>query len=296
MATAVGSTIRSQSCASCANSFPEDHEVCPHCSQPSLYPNVTVTQHPDELSELDSRFSNALKSADTRGCRKVVDEFLNAASASNAVVCCTAAKLVPLATAHQNLYANFYDLEHLYFSREYGVGEIDWNVGRPVAETRLFGSKKILGKLHYAALSIEDTGVPNYGEYSIVPRESMIRHRTSVFEENSGVYCDTHIGPIPLGLRSNWQDRGKICVAKLAGQLNSATNSSTFPSIFVEKSATSSGDKFVEAQIFGPMTAYTFEKITYTGTKPATKRGRVTSKAHQLAIRDMCAKTGVTFK
>ena len=67
-------------------------------------------------------------------------------------------------------------------------------------------------------------------------------------------------------MRSNWLNRAQLCIAKLAGRLTPDAEPTAFPGLLIQTGATSSQDDFVEVQIFGPMTLYTFSKVILTGS------------------------------
>jgi hypothetical protein len=281
-------SLRLQACVDCSFEFPEDRTQCPHCGRPQLFPNVKLAERRDERDALEARFQAALRDADTRSCRRVVDGFYVASLATKAVICCPAAKLFPLASGSHDLYATFYDLEELRFSRSARPGQPDWNTARIKGEIDLLGGSSATKNIHYAALSIDQFGVANYGEYAVVLRDDMISHRASVFQENSGVYFLRNHGAAPKGFRSNWADRGKLCVAKLEDRLTSTSTSADFPKIILKAAPDPVDDEFLEVQVFGPMTVRTFERVTrLTGTRNAGE------KAVHLAIRDYLAKAGM---
>lgn len=289
---AVGRTesLGLQSCDDCSFDFPEDWTQCPHCGRPQLFPNVKLAERKDERDALEARFQAALKDADTRNCRGVVDDFYVASSGTKAVVCCGATKLVSLASGGHDLYATFYDLEELRFSRPAKAGQPDWNTARIKGEIDLLGGSRPTKNIHYAALSIDQFGVANYGEYAIVLREDMISHRASVFQENTGVYFFKNPGAAPKGFRSNWIERGKLCVAKLEDRLTIASAPADFPKVILKAAPNPLDDEFLEVQVFGPMTARTFDRVTrLTGTRNA-------GKAVHLAIRDYLGKVGINVE
>lgn len=123
-------------------------------------------------------------------------------------------------------------------------------------------------------------------------RENLIAHRVSVFPENSAVYVYRHGVNFPSGSRGTWAERGKLCVAKLAGQITDATRPDQFSTILRQPGPMGLDDNFVEAHLFGPMTFATFQKVTATRTgirpssakRPRHRRGTT----DELALQDYC--------
>jgi len=79
-----------QACTYCKLDFPLDREHCPHCARPSLFPNVTLANRPQELQKLEDRYLAALQDADSRACRPVIDQFTNECRNTTAVMRCDA--------------------------------------------------------------------------------------------------------------------------------------------------------------------------------------------------------------
>jgi tetratricopeptide (TPR) repeat protein len=104
-----------------------------------------------------------------------------------------------------------------------------------VAETALFGDQ-YKKRIHYAALTLDGRALSSYGECSVLLRESMIAHRSSVFEQNSLLFMKRHnvklfeVDRLPVGHRAAWADRGRLAVAKLASQITSRTKKDEFAS------------------------------------------------------------------
>ena len=89
----------------------------------------------------------------------------------------------------------------------------------------------------------------------------MIAHRCSCFEENTAVFWKNN-KEFPLGKRSDWDNRYKLCVTKLGGQIDKTSQASDFPRILLCKGKTPLDDNFIECEIFGPITARTLQSVT----------------------------------
>ncbi len=102
----------------------------------------------------------------------------------------------------------------------------------------------------------------------------MISHRASVFEENSALFMErrgikiSRSPNLPKGYRATWDERAKLCVAKLAGKIDAATRSDEYSGLLVKQGATSEDDEFIEVHIWGPMTVLTMERVIVTAPKP----------------------------
>jgi len=261
-------------CSYCGNEVPLDWVYCPHCGDGLKCPNVILAGQSIERDALERRYQAASASAGHRGCDAVVREFETATRASQAVMGSTLQKLMPIVRRDRDIFATYHDLAELRFLRDSAPHGPDWNVVRPAAEIALLGSHKHISKLHYAALALDGRSLPHYGEVTVLLRENLIARRVSLFQENSAVYVHRHGIHFPEGTRGIWEERHKLCVAKLAEQLTKATRRDEFSTILLQKGPNAIDDQFVEVHLFGPMTFATFEKVTVRqmGARPSSPK------------------------
>ena len=280
-------------CDRCKNPIPLDWPDCPHCGGRKNCPNVVLATQPAEIDALEKRYQASKSEADKRGTRQTADEFESAAAKSKAVLGSSLNKLKPIVLQDRHVFATYHELANLRFHLEPAANQPDFNnIHRPSAEIALLGSYKHMHQLHYAALSIDGKSLPHYGECTIVLRTDMIAHRASVFQENSGVYVYRNGNKLPFGSRSIWENRGKLCLVKVADQITVTTKVSDFPKLLLNPGPTAIDDSFVEVHIFGPMTFRSFEKMTVrkAGAKPSsTKRPRTRrGTTDELALKSYC--------
>lgn len=227
---------------------------------------------------LNQRYQAAMADAAARGCDAVATALEAVAARTKAVLSCGWGKIAPLLLGSSQLVAGFHDLAGLRFRLEpLPDGERDWDLIRQVAEVALFGDRN-KRHIHYAALSVDGTGLASYGECWIELVEDLIAHRTSVFEENSLVFLDRHnvrmfdADRIPFGFRSDWSRRGRLCVAKLAWRLQPDTKPTEFDTMLLKSAPQRIEDNFVEVHIFGPLTKQAFARIIWSPAKPRERR------------------------
>lgn len=164
----------------------------------------------------------------------------------------------------------------------------EWDQFRRSADEALFPGYK--EHIRFAALTIDDLGVLNYGEWSIVLRTAMIQRRTSTFEENTLVFVKERRVPIAeadeavCGYRAAWDERGKLGVAKLAGAITPATKEADFAGLLIQQGPPGkpAEDRFVEAHVFGPLTIRSAEKVILTKNRDSR---RLASQARLRAIK-----------
>lgn len=279
-------------CAHCGNEVPLDWLHCPHCGDGLKCPNVILAHQAKERDALERRYQAACADAVRRGCDAVVREFETATRTTQAVMGSTLQKLMPVVRRDRDIFATYHDLAEMRFLRESAPSGPDWNVARPAAEDALLGSHKHIDQLHYAALALDGRSLPHYGEVTVLLRENLTARRVSLFQENSAVYVHRHGIHFPEGARGTWDERHKLCVAKLAGQLTKTTRRDEFSTILLQKGPTPLDDQFVEVHLFGPMTFATFKKVTVrlAGAKPSSpKRPRKRrGTADERALVDYC--------
>lgn len=273
-------------CEFCNEPAPLNRTTCPHCGRPSLFPNVRMANQPSEKAELENRYLAAFTDAAQRACEAELTAFSDACRATQAVFNCTLEKLHRTIASGTEVFETYYDLERLRV-RSDTPSELNWEKLRPQAETELLGCDQHKDRLFYALLSIQEDGLATYGECSAVFKESMIAHRSSCFEENTGVSWMRNKA-FPHGKRSDWQNRHKLSVAKLGNQIGSTTDASCFPSILLSKGWTSLDDNFIEVQVFGPMTARSLQSVKVCSKDLKGK------KAYWKAVKHKLESVGVT--
>lgn len=251
-------------CDYCGHSMPFSSSPCPHCGRPARYPNVRAAEAAQEKAALDLRHQSAHTDASNRGSTHILTDFETAVGKTVAVIARPEAKLLELASNDNVIYSTYYDL----ISSGSLIPEgSQWDVFRVPAEHALFPGYK--ERMRFAALSFDGIGLTNYGNCFITLREEMIAHRATVFEGNVVMrLLDTTIREtisLPAGYRATWQERAKLCVAKLAEQLDDKTTQDQYPDILLKQGTSSAEDDFVEVHIYGPMTVRTMAQVTVVG-------------------------------
>ena len=178
-----------------------------------------------------------------------------------------------LISSDSELFSTYYQLIHVTFLPE---GD-EWDRWRQTAEVRLFGIQNV-DEIRFAALSADGKGLTNYkdGECFVHLREDMIGHRATVFEKNNVLFFRERLkkmerGYPPPGHMATWEDRHKLCIAKLHGKIQNGMANPEFAAILLKNGPTTADDEFVEVHIFGPMTRRTFSKIVIAKPKTRTR-------------------------
>jgi hypothetical protein len=208
---------------------------------------------------------------------------------SKAVFCRSLDLVHQLLSDENNLYINF----HKQIASGSRLPKDDpWEIGRVAVEGTLFPNYH--DEINIACLTLNYTGLTNYGPYSITLKDKMIATRTSVFEENPFIFMEKHKivagKPIPPGYRASWKTRNEFAMAKLHSKFNKGTVVKEFPEILLNCGTISAKDEFIEVHIYGPLHATVFEKIK--GPKPTKK----SDLAIWTSLRTKCAKLGIILE
>ena len=249
-----------RNCSCCKNDFPLSKPQCPHCGQPSHFPNVDLAL--EEQSFLQKRYDKAKKEAQSKGVIANVDDFEKKLSTSRAVINRSISELLRLIGSEFEGYATYYQLASS--SVRIQSGEI-WDSRRQAADAIFFTNFQ--HEIRFATLSLDSIGLSNYGECSWIFRDDMISHRASLFEENTTLYYLNNsvkdANDIPKGFRSVWSDRAKLGTAKLAASIDTTTDPAEYSNILLRQGATSAEDEFIEVHIYGSMTIRTIEEVSF---------------------------------
>lgn len=256
-----------RTCQDCTYDFPSSQSCCPHCARPAHYPNLYEAGTDEERQALEARYANAVEAARSDGSEAVLQAFEAAASASKAVIARSFGDIMRLASGPDQVLSTYHqliDAGNRLFSDDDAYNRL-----RTVADPAIFpGYRK---DIRFAALSLNEVGLPHYGDYFIVLKDRMIAHRSTVFEENSvdwvvkenWTFADVFYGraPVAPGYRAGWADRGKITVAKLASKITTATQDSDFAGLLLTPGS-GGKDEFMEVHIWGPITVRAIEAVT----------------------------------
>ena len=226
------------------------------------------------------RYEAVLRNAAERGAAEQVRELEGLASRTRVVIARSMADTSNLAHGTNRLCATYYQQVEAGMRVEEGSR---WDRLRPIADIMLFGSYK--DQIRFGTLSTDGMGLPHYGDCMWVAREEMIAHRTSAFEENSALFVERRrVFPpaeVPAGHRASWDERGKLCVAKLGDRVEQGATTEDLARLILSLgNGTGEDDDFVEAHIGGPMTILSFERILV---------GRKMKKVDERALRDKLA-------
>jgi hypothetical protein len=192
-----------------------------------------------------------------RGCDNAIKKLEATASQSRAIVTLSLEGLIRLANSDYEVLSTYGELT----GNQQGSNEI--STLRLLTEALLFNGYQ--EHIQFGTLSFTDGGLQRYGSCSLVLRDELIAHRSSVFQECSTAFVlrnkiiSTH--QLPSGYRASWKDRGKLCVAKLGALVTDDMGEEDFQKLIVGNGLAAQDHDFIEVHIFGPITIRTIERV-----------------------------------
>jgi uncharacterized Zn finger protein (UPF0148 family) len=246
-------------CADCTCPFPEGLAQCPHCGRPAVFPNVRQTSRAAEVEALKTRYESAMNSPTLRGQKAQLESFGTAVARSSAVISRSLNEATRLARSDDQGYATYYQL--LHSGARFPAGD-EWDRLRQLADVELFGVAA--ENIRFGLLSLNDLGLPHYGEVSLVLHEKMVGHRATAFEENSAVFFQKcrqkgEEPPRIRGHRARWEDRDKLAIAKHGAELTSGDRD--WATILTRAGEHPAEDVFIEVHVYGSLTRRSLRRV-----------------------------------
>lgn len=268
----------------CGEQVPDHVRHCVVCGADAKVPNVRAANRIDEISALNQRLKAAEKDSDKRSSLGILSDFRKAVANSSSVVCRSLGVVSELLSSDNTLFATFYKGIH-------GDARLpednEWDRIRQAVDSLLF--PYYYEEIRYGALSIDGSGVTDYGEYCVSLKNTAIRDRATVFEENTILFVQHHRivpgDPLPLGYRATWEDRDRLAAAKLGTQLSSSTKPEDYQAILINSK--SKQPDFIEVNIFGPIHRRAVEHLS--GPEPRRKADKVLLRSVLRKLREIGA-------
>ncbi|HWE47506.1 MAG TPA: hypothetical protein VG407_15895 [Caulobacteraceae bacterium] len=229
-----------------------------------------MAERASEVAALAARIQQAEVSAAGLGLTEILGQFVAATGRSQAVMNRSLGALSGWLSSSNPLFLSFFR------QREQGrpPDGSEWDEQRLAAEAAI--NPYCYTELNYAALTLDGSGMPYYGPYSVVLKEITIEDRASIFEENPFIFNKNHHviagSTPPLGYRTSWARRGELCGAKLHGKLTAQMKAPDFAPILMERKGSESDCDFVEVHIYGPVNRVGIASVRGVAPKRAGDR------------------------
>jgi hypothetical protein len=231
---------------SCDTPIPSHVDRCVACGRDVGSPNVRIAN--SEAARLDERYRLGCDEASKNGVLPIAEHLEKRLATSRAVICRSWSEGAALLSSDKKTIPTFY-------GRIAGELELpeenEYDEQRGSVDAAVF--PLYFAKIRCAALSIRGDGNFGYGECGIVLKEDSIRDRTSVFEENSFVFCrKRNVGAankVPEGYRAVWSQRERLGIAKLGSRLRPDMDDAALEALVLDNSRRD-GD-FIEVHVYG---------------------------------------------
>ncbi|MFO0943773.1 MAG: hypothetical protein U0930_23810 [Pirellulales bacterium] len=203
----------------------------------------------------------AVKEAKDNGCDDVREQFEQwVVKQTRPVICRNWGTVAPILSKPGDLFRTFYEMID---AGDRQPQDNEFDQARQAVDATFF--PHFYQRVNFAALTGDGKGPASYGEIHFTFQESAVSHRTTVFEENTLVFCKKHkvvVGaPPPEGFLSTWANRGQLAVAKLSKNLRQTMTEADFPGILVIQSGKTDTDEFIECHIYGRLTVSNIESF-----------------------------------
>lgn len=251
-------------CTHCNKNVNKPSNICPYCNLETGIPSNIVLAGEDEIN-LSNRFQICKKCIkdlkDLTRLNYYKRKLKNRISVSinahpETLVNLLQDERIKYTNLHENLRANAiinYDPE--LAAKRRGIDNL------------VFGADG--EKLNYGAVNLGTLGLYSYGACCIFLKDKEIKNRVSFLEDNSFNYM-TRSGPaiqlnIPKGSRALWPKAHILLTVKHCKDLlkRKRWNDSELKKLILFSNGGKKKDRFIEAQIYPPITLSCFKKILY---------------------------------
>lgn len=277
-------------CPQCGQVSAEHLTACSECGFQLGFPNVRQAERADEKSALSGRYQAACQDLQSRGLDAIRVQFEQAVETdSRPVICRKWGTIATLAERTDHLFRTYYELV------DAGVRQPQDNwfdTARLAVDATFF--PYFYKNVNFAALSLNRRGPRSYGDCHFTFSPRAVSHRTTVFEENTLVFCQKHrvvIGnPPPRGYLATWSDRARLAISKLGSKLTNLTTPAGFSDILEVQTDKTDTDEFLECHIFGQLSITNVE--SFWAEKPKSKEDKVLAARAKRKLRN----AGVTVE
>lgn len=234
---------------------------CTVCGEPVGFPNVRYADRQVERAGLKVRLASARVSARARGTSEKLEEFGNAVRGSQTVISRNQTDLETMLRGDGGLMQAYHPAVRA------GLRIPAFNAFDPSRETLDSAiNPTFFHGLQFGALSLNQRGVPHYGDFAITLREEFTANRTTVFEENPFTFRRNHpemlLGEADFGYRATWDTRHELAMAKLEPVLEEDTAHGAFAGILMEQGEKEDGyTDFIECHVYGAISPRTFKHV-----------------------------------
>lgn len=270
----------------CPSSIPPAARFCITCSWDNGYPNVRQAHAEEEA--LAVRLRRANTKATRRRCLDQLGAFREQLRKSVAVIATSPSKAHALLSDSLEAFTTFY---RVIDSGARSPRSNWFDQVRGIADELLFPNYREY--ITFAALSLNGQGCWYYGSVHLVLADFAIRHRATVFEENSLYFCEKrHLGvhqAVPAGFRAVWNRRDDLAACKLGSRLDQRTTAGDFPEILLSRTEEAEAD-FIEVHVFERLNRESVQRVI------ARRGGTEDDQIFKALILRHCQRVGLPYE
>jgi hypothetical protein len=251
-------------CYACGADVAAHWVQCANCGIHLGFPNVRTANAHAEVTHLDARHREVRVDAEGRGVGAVLRAFEAAITlASRAVIC------RPLGTLNRFIQSQRGPFQTFYQQVAWGRIPEDNSYDRVRGAVDFLFFSYYGEHIHFAALTLNRSGLPSYGNCHLILRNASICARASLFRENTLTYCQrtgqAAAQPLPVtGWRAGWDQRHLLAVAKCGPEITMVTQPADFVRILMRsRSASDADDTFIEVHVHDPLSALDVEEMRW---------------------------------
>jgi hypothetical protein len=271
-------------CPQCDRETGRHLTECSECGCQLGFPNVRHAERTEEKVALSDRYKTACDELLSRGCEPVRIAFEEQIrTESRPVICRKWGTIASITDRQDRLFRTFYELVD---AGERHPQDNPFDIARQAVDVTFF--PYFYKSVNFAALSLNRRGPHSYGDCHFTFSERAISHRTTVFDENTLVFCKRHkivVGdPPPNGYLATWEDRARLAITKLGSQLTDKTTSADFADILLVQTGKTDTDEFLECHIFGRLAISNVE--SFWAARPKSKEDQVLASRAKRKLRE----------
>jgi hypothetical protein len=250
-------------CGKCGEELDSPSRVCPHGEHETDIPSNVWLAGLDEPM-LQERFESCLNAIDQNLLKTRLNKYEQILTDNLSVsINLHAASLLNFMSSERMRYVNLHDNLRANVIQGY---DKELANKRNVIDGMAFKSDG--QKLNFGAVNLgNNTGLTSYGEVCIILNSDEIKSRVSFLEDNVFTYySESGAGvsfTIPAGARALWDSVYKLAIVKCTSEFFGAVELTCdqMSKLLLQPTEDKSTDRYIEAQIFPPITRATISKI-----------------------------------
>lgn len=257
-------------CPQCQVEVSQSRVTCDKCLYHLGYPNVRFAAQAVYVKALETRFAATLQKLEDQGLKDAAQNVQDLVAQRSTAVLARWSSLIEDLEKDRGFFLTFY--QQVSANRR-SPQDNGWDTKRKAVDAALFPYYE--EQVSFLCLSLNDRGVEYYGDFHFSFSIRSICHRTTVCQENSVVFCETHkttiINPDLRGFVASWDDRSKLALCKLQDAVQHGQTVEDIQALLIQDDPQNRKgyEDFIECHVYGLPHVLNSREITY---RPATRK------------------------